>query len=585
MTATAPPTPLVITEHDIRIPMRDGVLLRADLWRPAEPDRHPVLISRTPYSPSMVTAALNPHRLAAAGFAVLVQHCRGRFGSGGTWSYVHSDVEDGYDTVEWAAGRPWSDGRVGMFGQSYGGSTQWLAAQTRPPHLEVIAPEACAADYWEGTFDAGGTFRLALRVGWTAHVISEMAEEWGIDDARPAHLRSVTLGLHSAVATGDPEQRRQARAAAATALDEIFRTRPFRDNPLWHGRAGWLEEAFDHESRDDSTWLRHNPTTHYSGIDLPALHIGSWYDIHLGATLRHYTGMRRQAPTAAARAAQRLIIGPWDHWHPTVHLVGEVDFGPEAAIDITAVRARWFRRHFDGAPDDTAPVRLFVMGRNEWRDEAEWPLARTEFTPFYLHDGAVLDPRRPTADTGADAFTYDPRDPVPTIGGRLLGSGGEVAGPADQRPNLARGDVLTYLSAELTEELELTGPVTMDLWASTDAPDTDFTAVLLDVHPDGRALNLCEGAVRARHQLPATPLEPGAVYHFTLDLAATSIVLAPGHRVGVYVSSSSYPEWEPNPNTGNPLGTDTNEDLRTARQTVHRTAACPSRVVLPIIPR
>jgi putative CocE/NonD family hydrolase len=570
----------VLVEHDIRVPMRDGVTLAADLYRPDVGTSVPALLTRTPYGPVMAQSAYEPERLARAGFAVLVQHCRGRFGSEGDWTYVHCEVEDGYDTVEWAAAQPWCDGRVGMFGQSYAGNTQWLAAQSRPPHLVALAPEACAADYWEGTFGTGGAFRLALRVGWTAVVIGQMARQWGIVDPELDHVREVTENLMAAQRLGDATL---ARKTARDTLDRIFRTRPLRDNPLWHARASWLDEAFEHESRHDSTWLRFNPTTHYSAIGLPALHIGSWYDIHLGATLRHYTGMRDQAPGAPT---QRLIIGPWDHWHPREHVVGDLDFGPAAAVDITKVRLDWFRRWLlDQRQPDQPPVRIFVMGENVWRDEPDWPLARTQYTSWYLHSNGTLAPTPPSTTDGFDQYTHDPRHPVPTTGGPLLGSGGEQPGPLDQREVASRADVLTYTSEPLDREVELTGPVTVDLWASTTAPDTDFVAVLVDVHPDGRMLNLCEGAVRARHVLPNPPLVTGAVYHFGIDLAATSVLLAPGNRIALHISSSSFPAIEPNPGTGNPLGTDTDADLRPAQQAIHHDRAHPSRVVLPVTPR
>lgn len=578
-------TVTVVKEAGVRIPMRDGIHLIADIWRPAIEATVPVLISRIPYDRAAAETALAPGRLAEEGFAVVVQSCRGRFGSEGEWVYNHSEVPDGYDTVEWAAAQPWSNGHVGMFGQSYGGSAQLLAAQAKPPHLDVIAPEACAADYWEGTFDSGGTFRMALRVGWTAHVISEMAEEWGIDDPQIRHLHAVTSGVLAAARAGDSAKLGEQREVARKALDQIFRMRPFRDNPLWHGRASWLDEAFEHESRDDAWWLSINPTSHYHEIDLPALHVGSWYDIHLGATLKHYTGMRRQAPTSEAREGQRLIIGPWAHWHPGDQVVGDVDFGPAAAIDITGTRAAWFRSRMQSeSVAEFAPVRIFVMGENTWRDEQEWPLARTRFTPTYLHAGGVLNTEAPNVEFGMDEFVYDPRDAVPTRGGRLLGSAGEVPGPINQEGLADRSDVLSYVSEQLTENLEITGPVKVELWAATDVPDTDFTAMLLVVHPDGREINLCEGAVRARHVIPVAPLQQGAIYHYTIDLGATSVVLFPGQRLAVRISSSSFPQWEPNPNTGNPIGIDTEDDVRIARQQIYCDLRGPSRIILPIIP-
>jgi putative CocE/NonD family hydrolase len=573
----------VIEERSVMVPMRDGVRLCTDIWRPHTDRPVPVLVSRTPYSKEMIALMSAPEELAAAGFAVVLQDCRGRFGSEGDWSYVHCEVDDGYDTVEWAAARSWANGRVGMFGASYMGYTQWLAAVARPPHLEVMAPECCAADYWAASFDSGGTFRLALRLGWTASLIAGMAPEWGIEDAMLDRLGQAFLDARAAVAGGDPKAVRATREATKVLLDDVYRMRPIKDNPLWHHRATWLDEIFHHENRDDSNWRFVNPSTYYGALDLPAVHVGGWYDIHLEGTLRNYIGMRQQAPTERVRSAQRLIIGPWSHWTPQLSVVGDVDFGPSAVVDPTALRLRWFRHWLqEGDDPGWAPVRIFVMGINSWRDEQEWPLARTQYTPWYLGSGGWLGPLPPAPDEDPDSYSYDPRDPVPTLGGRLLGSG-EVAGPFDQRPLGARSDVLRYMSEPLHSALEITGPVTAELWVSSYAPDTDFTAVLMDVHPDGSAWNLCEGAVRARHARVGN-LEPGAVYQLTVDLIATSAVVATGHRLGLHVSSSSFPEWEPNPNTGQPIGMATEADLRVAHQTVYHDAQHPSHVVLPVIP-
>jgi uncharacterized protein len=574
----------IVEERDVRVPMRDGTRLTADIWRPDTDQPVPVLVSRTPYGKDMLTLMSAPAELAAAGFAVVLQDCRGRFGSEGEWGYVRCEVDDGYDTVEWAAAQPWSNGRVGMFGASYMGYTQWLAAVARPPHLEVIAPECCAADYWVASFDSGGTFRLALRLGWTASVVASMAPGWGIEDPRLDKLRQAFLETRAAMIAQDPAAVRTARETAKSLLDEVYRTRPIKDNDLWYGRATWLGEIFDHESRDDSNWRRVNPATHYAALDLPAVHVGGWYDIHLDGVLRNFTGMARQAPTARSRQAQRLVVGPWSHWTPMLPVVGDIDFGPEAVLDTTRLRLEWFRHWLqDQAEADWAPVRIFVMGANTWRDEQEWPLARTEYTPWYLRQDGSLTPERPGIGEEFHRFTYDPHEPAPTLGGRLLGTG-EVAGPVVQDGLEGRADVLVYTSSPLAEPLELTGPVRAELWAATDAPDTDFTAVLVDVHPDGHGWNLCEGAVRARHSGVGGPLVPGAVYRFTIDLIATSVLLPAGHRLRLQVSSSSFPEWEPNPNTGRPIGLDGDTDLRPAHQSIYHDAHHPSHVVLPVIP-
>lgn len=565
--------------------MRDGVRLSADVWRPATNLPVPVLICRTPYGKQMVALMAAPDLLAASGFAVVLQDCRGRFESEGEWTYVHSEVADGYDTVEWAAAQPWSNGRVGVFGASYMGYTQWLAAIAQPPHLEAMLPECCPADYWSASFGPGGALRLATRIGWTASVVASMAPQWGIEDAQLDQIREAGLAVRAALVAGDTAGVRAARLRAKQVLDEVYRIRPLAGNPLWHDRATWLAEIFDHERRDDANWRRVNPATHYNVVDLPAVHVGGWYDIHLDGILANFTGMIRQAPTERARQAQRLIVGPWAHWLPTSSVVGSVDFGPDAVLDVTALRRDWFGAWLqDGPGPALAPVRLFVMGENAWRDEQEWPLARTRYTPWYLHAGGVLGPDAPAAGEEPDEFVHDPADPAPTVGGRLLGTG-EFSGPYDQSAVGERADVLCYTSAPLTEPLELTGPVHASVWASTDAADTDFAAVLIDVHPDGTAINLCEGIVRARHAGLPQPLVPGAVYQYTIDLIATSVLLPAGHSVRVHISSSSFPEWEPNPGTGQPLGTDTDADLRQARQAVYHDGRHPSQIVLPVIPR
>ena len=566
----------------MRVAMRDGARLDTDVCRPEGAGGWPVLLLRTPYGRGAVVPGPERRRLVAAGFAVVVQDCRGCFGSEGEWAYVRGEVDDGHDAVEWAAAQPWSDGRVGMFGASYMGNAEWMAAIAHPPHLVAIAPECCPADYWTGSFEPGGAFRLALRVSWASSFAASMAARWGLRDERLDAIDAANTTMYEALARGDRDGAAAAAAGVRDVLHGIYRTRPLRDVASWHGRSRVLEEVFDHEARDDAHWRRVNPSSHYDVLDLPALHVAGWFDVHLAGTLQNFCQMGRQAPTERARRSQRLVVGPWAHWAPQDHRVGEADFGPAAAVDAVRLRVEWFRHWLQGGPDPGwAPVRIFVMGDNVWRDEQEWPLARARPTPWHLHRGGRLGPGPPGEAEAPDGFTFDPAAPVPTVGGKLLALG-ELAGPRRQPPAGHRPDVLAYTSEVLAERLEVTGPVQVDLWASTDAPDTDFTALLLDVHPDGTAWNVCEGAVRARHAV-ATPLEPGAVHHYVIDLAATSIALAAGHRVQLRISSSSFPEWEPNPNTGRPLGTDAAGDLRTARQAVFHDARHPSRVVLPVV--
>ncbi|HEX5586679.1 MAG TPA: CocE/NonD family hydrolase [Acidimicrobiia bacterium] len=570
----------LLTERSVMIPMRDGVRLAADLWRPDTDEPVPVLVARTPYNRAML-GTLAAEVLAKAGYAVLQQDCRGRFESEGEgWCPVELDADDGYDTVEWAAAQPWSNGKVGMFGASYMGYVQWQAAIARPPSLVAILPETAAADYWDPIFGPGGAFRVANRVGWTLLVAMEEARRQAIDDPLLDELRE---GL-AALAPGDI----MGRAAVMTpVVERLMWHRPLRDIPFFARVAPWYADYFVHDRRDDPSWLRSNPRSHYTELDLPAIHIGGWYDVQLSNTLLAYEGMRDRAATDEARAGQRMIIGPWTHWGITVPVVGDIDFGPSSVLDIDALRLGWFDHWMRDTPSsvvDDPPVRVFVMGDNEWRDEHEWPLARTQWTPWYLHADGGFGPEAPTGDDGPDAFTYDPHDPVPTLGGRLLGTGGARGGPVEQGDVATRADVLAYTSGPLPTDLEITGPVRAELWASTSAPDTDFTAKLVDVHPDGRSYNICDGIVRARTQFPI-PLVAGATYCFTVDLAATSIVVPAGHRLQLQVSSSNFPMFEANANTGLPAGTDTADDLRVAEQRVFHDAHRPSRIVLPVVPR
>ena len=576
-------TDAVIEERGIFVTMRDGIRLAADVWRPDVDHSVPVLVGRTPYSKAMAEIVSFPKKLALAGFAVVLQDCRGRFDSEGEWGYLSCEVDDGYDTVEWAAVQPWSNGRVGMFGASYMANTQWLAAIGRPPHLDALAVEACAADHWSASFGTDGAFRLSLRMSWTALIVSAMAEQWGLDDELLSQLRAAFKAQSRAAAAGDRAKILAAKATTRLLLEDVYRFRPIRDNELLSSRTAWLGDIFDHEARGDSHWRLFNPSTYYAALDLPTVHVGGWYDIHLDGVLRNFTGMSKQAPSELTRSAQRLIVGPWSHWTPSMTKVGEVDFGADARIDMTEIQLRWFNTWLrDEEAQVSAPVRIFVMGPNVWRDEEQWPLARTQYTPWYMNSDGTLLPERRTIGNGTAHFDFDPSDPAPTIGGRLLGLG-EVAGPFDQSPLDARRDVLTFTSATLSEPMEITGPVMVELWASSDVPDTDFTAILADVSPDGRVLNLCEGAVRARHQLDG-PMTMDAIYRFRVDLVATSAVIAIGHALRVYVSSSSFPEWEPNPNTGHGIGVDGVSELRIAHQRVHFDSAHPSHIILPIIP-
>ena len=574
---------MIQVEFDVPVPMRDGVRLFADVYRPAGGGAHPVLLQRTPYdksSPGAASGRLDAVRAARSGYAVVVQDVRGRYRSEGEFYPFANESRDGCDTVEWAAAQAWSTGRVGMYGGSYVGATQWLAALARPPHLAAIAPSVTSHDYYEGWTYQGGALQLNFTLSWALSLVlfnaGHLARRFGDLGTEVARLTRALDHFDETARCLPPE------AAPALARRELA--------PYWHD---WLA----HPGNDDY-WRRWNIESRHHTLDLPALHCGGWYDVFLGGTLRNFTGMRENAASETARAGQRLIVGPWYHDRPDSR-IGEVDFGVGAAgesIDLDGRTLRFFDRWLrdeDHGYSDEAPIDLFVMGANEWRKEGEWPLAGARFVRHFLHSGGrarslagdgVLDTTAPGAEP-ADHFLHDPRDPVPTRGGALCcHDPGVPYGAFDQREVERRADVLVYTSAALEAPVEVIGPVTLVLHAASSAPDTDFTAKLVDVAPCGRAINLCDGIVRARYRgstSRAEPIAPGRVYEYRIDLGATANRFLPGHRIRVEIASSNFPRFDRNPNTGEPARGEV--DLRPAMQSVRHDEHCPSHLLLPIV--
>lgn len=574
----------VTAERDLPVPMRDGVTLYADVYRPAAPGRYPVILLRTPYNKGYSRIAylqLDPMRAAARGYALVIQDTRGRFASEGEFYTFRHEIEDGYDTVEWAAGQPWSDGHVGMYGASYMGATQWLAALARPPHLRCIVPMVTASDYYEGWTYQGGAFELGFNLSWAlASLVLPNLAHFGLPRDKTERIRSELV----------------------RAVDEMcgpLGRLPLTDVPLLRdeGLAPYYFDWLAHPE-DDAYWRQWNIEARHSEIGVPALNVGGWYDIFLGGTLRNYLGMRQRGATEAGRQP-RLLIGPWIHSTLWPNISGEVDFGvlsQGVGIDLEGIMLRWFDhwlRGLDTGMLEEPPVKLFVMGENAWRDEAEWPLARARDTRYYLHsDGraatlggdGTLSPEPPEAEP-PDHFLYDPRNPVPTRGGGLCCWPAALPGGAyDQRLVEQRPDVLVFTTPPLTGPLEITGPVHVQLWAASSAPDTDFTAKLCDVDPSGYTRNLTDGIVRARYRdstARASLIEPGRIYEYTIDLWATSNRFKPGHRIRVEISSSNFPRFDRNPNTGRPVAADT--ELRPAVQTILHDREHPSHIVLPLV--
>jgi uncharacterized protein len=575
----------LIIDRDVPVEMRDGTVLRADVYRPDSDTTWPVLLQRTPYDKNAPSMLLNPIRAASAGYAVVVQDVRGRFASDGNFYTFRHEPDDGYDTIAWTAAQPWSTGKVGMFGLSYVGATQWLAAITTPPALATIVPVVTASDYHEGWTYQGGAFELGFNASWTL-----------------SNLAFATLMRRIKAGEPFPADFRQTYIGLIDNMCRAFDTLPLGNMPFLHEHhlAPYYYDWLQHPTAD-AYWQQWCIEAQHHKVAVPALNVGGWYDIFLGGTIRNYLGMRRNGQTAEAQQYQRLVIGPWKHGLPLSSVSGDMAFGLMAealAIDFEGVQLRWYDHWLKGIDNGVrqdAPVRLFVMGANVWREEQEWPLARTQYTRYYLHsrgkanslhgDG-VLSPETPGMEP-PDHFLYDPRHPVPTRGGGLCCWAGALPqGAYDQTPVESREDVLVYTTPLLTEDVEVTGPVLVTLYAASSAVDTDFTAKLVDVHPSGFAQNLTDGIIRARYRQSTArpePIEPGKVYAYTIDLWATSNVFKAGHRIHLEISSSNFPRFDRNPNTGGALATET--ELLPAVQTIHHDGTYPSHVTLPIIPR
>jgi putative CocE/NonD family hydrolase len=559
------------------VPMRDGTVLRADVYRPSGPGRRAALVFRTPYGRSGLamygTFAL---RAATEGYAVVMQDVRGCGDSDGVLVPFLHEHDDGFDTIDWIASQPWCDGNVGMFGGSYDGVTQWQAAMSGHPALKAIAPNVTSANYHHGWTYRGGAFQLGFSLGWTYGLAAATARRGG---TAARHLPDLIDG--------------------SDQLPERFRRLPLDDHPALVEVAPYYRDWLARPDYDP-TWERLDVSRAYERISVAAYNMGGWYDIFLGGTLDNFAGMRERAPSAA-RGQQQLLIGPWIHGGIfSGNPAGSWSFGGRstgAAIDADGRQLRWFDTHLRGEDHglaDQPPVTLFTMGVDEWRTAPDWPVPGTEWQEWFLHsdgrantlhgDGTLS--RETPAGEPPDSYVYNPRNPVPTVGGSLCCNPVHtIAGVFDQREVETREDVLVYTSAPLPEALEVTGPIRITLHASSSAVDTDWTAKLVDVGPCGYARNLTDGIVRARYRdSMRTPslLTPGQIVPYTIDLGATSNVFQAGHRIRVEVSSSNFPHFDRNPNTGEVAGRSTR--MISALQTVHHETGHASRILLPVVP-
>lgn len=556
----------VRVQNDLPVPMRDGIRLSADVYLPADSDGPwPVLLARTPYDNNLLMEL--GFYWAQNGYIYVAQDVRGRYDSEGDFVPWDHETNDGYDTLEWIGQQAWCDGNIGMTGGSYLGQVQWQAAFTGHPLLKAIAPRVMGNNLWESPHYQGGAFGLGVNAVWGWRTMGRTMQRIDRFDW-PA----------------------------------VLRTLPLRDMEMVSGKrhpafATWL----DHHDYDDY-WRASAVDEHFERFTMPVLQICGWYDLYAGGMMTNFVGLRERAGSVLARENQRIIMGPWTHSQagiapPGTTNAGDRDFGLISLLDTQQIELAWFDRWLKGIANDVEtepPVTLFVMGANTWRDEQEWPLARTAWTPWYLHSGGRANSLSgdgwlspiPPGDEPDDTYSYDPEHPAPTMGGCNCCYPEIVPwGVYDQRPVEVRDDVLVYTSPPLDQDLEVTGPIVVHLFASTDGADTDFTAKLIDVFPDGTAWNLCDGIVRGRYRKGrglAELLTPGEVVEFVIDCWVTSNLFRAGHAIRLEISSSNFPRFDRNLNTGSPIADDASP--RIARQRVFHDGKHPSHVLLPVIP-
>ena len=552
----------------VPVPMRDGVKLYADVYRPQREGRFPVLIVRTPYGVQRDGVHQTLIQFAQNGYAVVNQDVRGRYESEGKWDPFRYEGNDGHDTIEWAAKQPWSDGKVGLQGGSYLGHVQWRAATQSPPSLVTMFPMVASTNIYKNWATHGGAFRLSFNYGWGVVRMPNrimLPQSWHTEKATPPELSYENILSH--LPLSDMDQ----RSAGYTVQH-------YRD---------WLK----HEGYDDY-WRSISDEELFSKVRVPVHTSGGWFDIFLNGTINGFVGMRKSGGTEQARRGSKMIIGAWGHG-PSQKF-GDVDFGADANRKMFDRELRWYDHYLKGKDngiDREPPVEIFYMGANKWRQEQDWPIPGTKFTPYYLSGGqansakgkGTLSASKPTA-AATDKYRYDPNKPVPTLGGNNCCGTPTVAGPKDQRPIESREDVLVFSSEVLQEPVAIAGPVSMKLFAATDGRDTDWMIKLVDVSPDGFAMNVAEGILRARfrkglHKVEL--LEPNQVYEFEVDMAGTANVFQEGHRIRVDITSSNFPQFDRNPNTGEALGASSR--IRVATQTVHHGGARASHIVLPVV--
>jgi putative CocE/NonD family hydrolase len=573
-TQLSQPVHEIQVERDVPIPMRDGTLLRADVYRPRTEGKYPVLVERVAYELAGRCRAKGEY-YAQRGYVVVGQSVRGLYASDGLFYPYVDDAwganRDGYDTIEWAGTQPWSNGNVGMLDGSNSGLTQYLLAPTRPPHLKALFVREAASDVYRDQVFRGGADWLGFRTKWI--------------------METLLAYLQHETAPPDMEAARGRLERAVAEIESWHHHLPLKSCPPLEGIADWYFQWLAHPE-DGPYWWPMSLPLNFHEVDVPIVHLGGWFDVYTDSTLRCFQGIRAQGRSAACRENQRLMIGPWIHGpdNTSERRVGELDFGPEAALDLNAYRLRWYDHWLKGAANgvmDGPPVQVFLMGKNRWLDLERWPPAGTRSRPAYLREGGgqsetslnngQLSFQPPAGAERPDSFVYDPSDPVPSLFTDLDFS------PRDHRA--VEGRMLTYTSDVLEEDLAVVGPLKAVLFALSSAPDTDWVVRLCDVWPDGRSMFVSDGILRARYRCSFERpqlLTPGRIYRFEVEVGSTAQVFQAGHRLRVEVTSSDFPRFDRNLNTGGRFG----EEVRgqVAVNTLFHDTLRPSHLLLPVMP-
>ena len=592
----------VICESNTMVPMRDGLRLAIDIYTPAingarAGGRFPVILERTPYDKAAPGNVTKGKYFARRGYVCAIQDVRGRFKSDGEWYAFAREAPDGYDTVEWLAAQPWSDGKVGTMGDSYAGSDQCALATLNPQHLTTMIVGVGASSYYHSSMRQNGALEQRFLI--YAFRMATTSKEAEADPGLKAALNRIFTHEMPQIVNEFPLKE------GATVLSRLPSYERWAIDILTHGDYGdyWKQRGYALDEYYDEH------------ADVPTLYLGGWYDSYARNTCASFVALSK-----LKSSPQRLLMGPWTHAAYEVTFAGDIDFGTEAHIDYKDLKLAWFDHHLKGLSTDVADwpaVRIFTMGTGDgalnydgrlnhggyWRDETDWPLLGTKLTPHYLRGDGSLSPHLPeNGPFPPSTYTFDPKNPVPTIGGGISAANPimepgaydqrgrpDFFGSKDSQPLNSRSDVLSFQTEYLSDEVQVTGPIEMHLWASSSAVDTDFTAKLIDVYPptadypEGLAINIADSIIRARYRNgweSSELMTPGQPYEFVFQLYPTSNVFGKGHRIRLDISSSNWPRFDVNPNTGGPLGLD--GGFRTAHQTIYHDADCPSHIVLPL---